>query len=136
MAQTRRVGKHNERAYLLSVPRPPSQATARPNREDVHISECGRDEAFRVVGFSPDRSGQDHANRSLRPFPVSPRLLKLTRMGRRRTAYRKRRKEELTATFVRAAGIRCTARRSVRSSTFPQMVPGENSLRKKRPPEE
>ena len=38
---------------LLVAPRPPSQATARPNREDVHISECGRDEAFRIVGFSP-----------------------------------------------------------------------------------
>jgi hypothetical protein len=52
MAQTRRVGKHNERAYLLSAPR-----------------------------FSPYRSPQDHGGRSLRPLPVSPRLLKLTRLG-------------------------------------------------------
>jgi len=47
-----RVGKHNERAYLLSAPR-----------------------------FSPYRNGQDQADRSLRAFPVSPRFLKLTRMG-------------------------------------------------------
>jgi hypothetical protein len=43
MAQTRRMGKRNRRAYLLSAPR-----------------------------FSPYRSGQTHADRSLRPFPVSP----------------------------------------------------------------
>jgi len=40
VAQTRRVGKHNQRAYLLSAPR-----------------------------FSPYRSGQDHADRSLHAFP-------------------------------------------------------------------
>jgi hypothetical protein len=56
MAQTRRTGMQKERARLPKAPRPPSQATARPNREDVHISECGRDEAFRVVGFSPCHS--------------------------------------------------------------------------------
>src|SRR5258708_12205871 len=43
MAQTRRVGKHNERAYLLSAPR-----------------------------FSPYRSWQDHGDRSLPPLPPSP----------------------------------------------------------------
>ena len=53
MAQTRRIGKHSEKAYLLSAPR-----------------------------FSPYRSGQitpiDHFVHS----PVSPcRLVKLTRMG-------------------------------------------------------
>jgi hypothetical protein len=50
------VCKRNQRAYLLSAP-----------------------------GFSPYRSGQDHADRSLRPLPVSPRLLKLTRTGACRT---------------------------------------------------
>jgi hypothetical protein len=59
VAQTRRVGKHNERAYLLSAPR-----------------------------FSPYRSGQDHPDRSLRPLALSTcRLaIKLTRMGGCRTA--------------------------------------------------
>ncbi len=48
----------DERAELPKAPRPPLQATARPNREDVHISGCGRDEAFRVVGFSPYDYGE------------------------------------------------------------------------------
>ncbi len=42
VAQTRRVGKHNQRPYLVSAPR-----------------------------FSPYRSGQDHADRSLRPLALS-----------------------------------------------------------------
>jgi hypothetical protein len=59
MAQTRRMGKHNERAYLLSAPR-----------------------------FSPYRRGQDRADRfHLRPlaFARVASLLKLTRVGSRRT---------------------------------------------------
>src|SRR5258708_40242953 len=54
MAQTRRVGKHNQRAYLPKAPR-----------------------------FSPYRNGQITPKDLLvhSPFPRLPRFLKLTRMG-------------------------------------------------------
>src|SRR5882724_2318426 len=55
MAQTRRIGKHNEEAYLLSAPR-----------------------------FSPCRSGQITPTEPFVHSPF-PRLLKLTRMGVCRT---------------------------------------------------
>src|SRR6266566_688717 len=58
MAQTRCIGKHNEKAYLLSAPR----SSALPQ-------------------------WADHAERALRPLTLFPcRLLKLTLLGRRRTA--------------------------------------------------
>jgi hypothetical protein len=53
MAQTRHVGKHNERAYLLSAPRPPTQASARPSLKSMLTERRGRDVGFAESGFRP-----------------------------------------------------------------------------------
>ncbi len=63
-------GVQNDWAQLRKAPRPPSQATARPNRKDVQISGGGRDEAFRVVGFSPEGGGAD--SDAISSAPLTP----------------------------------------------------------------
>jgi hypothetical protein len=81
MAQTRRMGKRNQRADRPKAPRPPTQASARPSLKSMLTERRGRDVGFAESGFRPTVMG-----RSRRQISSSTRLLKLTRMGSYRTA--------------------------------------------------
>jgi hypothetical protein len=57
MAQTRRIGKHNEKAYIISAPRPPTQTSARPSLKGMLTERRGRDVGFAKSGFRPTVAG-------------------------------------------------------------------------------
>src|SRR6266446_7236788 len=79
MAQTRRMGKRNQRQSRPKAPRPPTQTSARPSLKGLLTERRGRDVGFAKSGFRPTAMGNS-------AFPVSPSLLKLTQMGSSRTA--------------------------------------------------
>jgi hypothetical protein len=69
MAQTRRLGKHNEKAYPLSAPRPPSQASARPSLEVMDARQRVRDVGLAESGFRATVLGKIMPTD---PFALSP----------------------------------------------------------------
>jgi hypothetical protein len=58
MAQTRRMGKRNQRADRPKAPRPPTQASARPSLKSMLTERRGRDVGFAESGFRPTVMGR------------------------------------------------------------------------------
>jgi hypothetical protein len=73
MAQTRRMGKHNQWAYRPNAPRPPTQTSARPSLKGLLTERLGRDVGFAKSGFRIYQSGQITSTEpfSTHPLPIA-----------------------------------------------------------------